>query len=199
MRANDHVPAWRLWVPLLFQTAIIIAIPAQSAYTRLAGKTVVLQTVPVDPYELLQGYSIKLNYDISSLETLQKLPGGRGVSSLAPGTSLYVVLERPTSSTPANIEPWKPVRVSSDRPAVAANQVILKGMYTYGFIKYGLETYYIPEEQRSQINREFDQSSQGGQKQSTLVEIKVDAQGNAVPVSFWVSGTKTGQRHNYRF
>ncbi|HAA32846.1 MAG TPA: membrane-anchored protein, partial [Cyanobacteria bacterium UBA8553] len=67
-------PIWRFWVPLLFQTILILAVPAQALYTQLTGKTVILQTVPVDPYELLRGYSQTLRYDISRQDNLRKLP-----------------------------------------------------------------------------------------------------------------------------
>jgi uncharacterized membrane-anchored protein len=157
---------------------------------------------------------VTLRYDISRLDSLQKLPGwaelvkqhpsgnpGSRVLDLARGTSFYVILEQPKSSTPGIPQAWKPVRVSSDSPAsVAANQVALKGQYTYGSIEYGLETYYIPEEQREQINEDISQSWQKGQNQSTLVEVKVDARGHAVPMSFWVPDAKAQTSlRNYRF
>ncbi len=39
-----HLPIWRLWVPLLLQTGLILASPAQPFYTQITGKTVILQT-----------------------------------------------------------------------------------------------------------------------------------------------------------
>ena len=68
------ISIWRFWAPLLFQTALILAVPAQAVYTQLTGKTVILQTIPVDPYELLRGYSQTLRYDISIQDNLRKLP-----------------------------------------------------------------------------------------------------------------------------
>jgi uncharacterized membrane-anchored protein len=213
--SKKPIPVCRLWLPLLIQTAIILAIPAQPLYTRLTGKTVILQqTAPVDPYHPLRGYSITLSYDISRVDSLQNLPGwaelleqhpssnvSSSASRLAQGTNFYVILEQPKSSTSGIPQAWKPVRVSAKLPAsVAANQVALKGQYTHGTIKYGLETYYIPEEQQEQINYDISQSRQSRQNQSILVEIKVDARGHAVPIGFsvWDVKARTSLR-NYHF
>src|ERR671932_2927426 len=104
------LPTWRFWVPLLFQTALILGVPAQAVYTQLTGKTVILQTVPVDPYELLRGYSQTLRYDISIQDNLRKLPGwkelpknpanGKELTFIKPGTHLYVIFQPPKAPPP---------------------------------------------------------------------------------------------------
>ena len=72
---RSPLPLWRFAVPLLLQIGLVLVPPAQSVYTHITGKTVILQTIPVDPYDPLRGYSQTLSYDISRLETLKKLPG----------------------------------------------------------------------------------------------------------------------------
>jgi uncharacterized membrane-anchored protein len=229
-------PIWRFWAPLLFQTALILAVPAQSAYTQLTGKTVILQTVPVDPYELLRGYSQTLRYDISIQDNLRKLPGwkelpqqprnGKELTFLKPGTRVYVILQAPKASKPSATtaklpEVWTPVAVSSVRPSqLPPNQVALQGLAEHGFIQYGLETYYIPEDQREQINADLREAGSDNSIQSqppqilqppepspslakppVVMEIKVNAQGESVPVSLWArvgQGSKQ-QVRNYRF
>jgi len=149
-----------------------------------------LQTAPVDPYDLLRGYSVTLSYDVARVETLQRLPGWKQVSpdsTSVAGAPFYVILEAPIASN----QPWQPVRLSRV-PTVAANQVALRGRFTGGWITYGLETYYIPEAQREQINRDINQA-QDPQKRPARVEVKVDAQGRAVPMSIWVDN------RNYHF
>ncbi len=204
-----RLPARMLWVPLLFQTGLILALPAQSFYIQLTGKTVVLQTELVDPYDFLRGYSQTLNYDISHIENLRHLPGWKelvkqqvnGYTNLPPysdylaaGTSFYIILEAPPAAESTPPKPWKPVRLSCDRPTyVPANQIALKGNSIDGSIKYGLETYYVPEQRRDEINRDINQAQRGRQQQSLVVEVKIDAQGRAVPISLWVSD------RNYRF
>jgi uncharacterized membrane-anchored protein len=236
MTSNSDSPnstaLWRFWVPLVFQTALILAVPAQAIYTQLRGKTVILQTVPVDPYELPRGYSQTLRYDISSQDNLRKLPGWQELPKqqpngnkltftfIKPGTQFYVILAAPAKPTLAELpQPWEPVAVSIKLPSqLPANQVVLKGIAEYGSIQYGLETYYIPEDQREEINADLraaqkadstqsqllsppPNSSQRPKKPSVVMEIKVNTEGDAVPISLWarVGEAPKQQVRNYRF
>ena len=192
---RSPLPLWRFAVPLLLQIGLILVPPAQSVYTHITGKTVILQTIPVDPYDPLRGYSQTLSYDISRLETLKKLPGWQEISNqqknknvdyLESETELYVVLESPPDGAKQPPLAWKPVKVSSSRPtSLPANQIALKGKGAANMIRYGLETYYFPESQQQEINQAIMQA-QKGQKQSLVVEIKVNEGGYGVPVSLWV-------------
>ena len=206
-----RLPAWRMWVPLLLQIGLIAAVPAPSVYTFITGKTVVLQTVPVDPYDFVRGYSQALSYNISDRTNLQKLPGWKDLpgetTPCPPGvtcpqnthnvyrkTSFYVILEAPKAATnPGRPQAWKPVRVSLENPVnLPANQIAIKGKYNGFLMEYGLETYYMPENEREKVNQEI-REAQTNQRQSFLVEVKVDKTGHAVPVSLWV------RDRNYRF
>ncbi|MEG3898610.1 MULTISPECIES: GDYXXLXY domain-containing protein [unclassified Microcoleus] len=209
--AAKRLPAWRLWGPLLLQIGLIAAVPATAVYTFITGKTVVLQTVPVDPYDLLRGYYQVLSYDISDRTNLEKLPGWKDLPaekiSCPPGvvcqqtthnpkpkTSFYVILEAPKAATNSGRpQAWKPVRVSLKNPTnLPANQIAIKGKYNSWQMEYGLETYYMPEDEREKVNQEISEA-QRNQRQSFLVEVKVDKTGHAVPVSLWV------RDRNYRF
>jgi uncharacterized membrane-anchored protein len=183
---------WRFAIPFGLQLAIILIVPAQSAYTYNFGKPAVLQTLPVDPYDLLRGYSQTLSYDISQISNLEQLPGGK---NLVEGEIFYVILEpnivreklAPTAS--------KVIKVTKKVPQLALNQVALKGKFEQdGQVNYGLETYYLPESQRDKINQEINtlQSDPQG-KRPFVVEIKVDRWGNSVPISLWVD------KHKYTF
>jgi|SRR4028119_2349364 len=228
--SSKPTPIWRFWVPMLFQTALILTVPAQAVYTQITGKTVILQTVPVDPYELLRGYSQTLRYNISSQESLRRLPGwqnlpklkpnGNKLTFIEPGTRLYVILAAPGEPALTKLpQAWKPVAVSLQRPSkLRPNQVALQGLAQNGFIQYGLETYYIPEDQREQINADLRAARLANQNQlqqaqsqidpaqpqeipPVVMEIKVNAQGDAVPVSLWAQVGKASKQQvrNYRF
>lgn len=187
-----RIPAWRLWLPLLCQAALIVAVPAQDAYTFVTGKPIVLQTAPVDPYDLMRGYSQTLGYEISNPATLKSLPGGQLFAQPYQGT-VYLVLVAPDQADARPPKPWKPVRVSATLPQnLTANQVVLKGESDGWRIAYGLETYYMPEDQREQVNTAIGQVQRRTQ-QSFVVEAKVDSSGHAIPISLWV------RDRNYRF
>jgi len=190
--APSRLSGWWFWLPLLFQTGLILTVPAQDAYTYVTGRPVTLQTVPVDPYDLLRGYSQSLSYEISDPNRLENLPGGIVVSSSS--SEFYLVLEAPaTGVTSQPPKPWQPVRLSSICPKhLPQNQVAIQGKTDpYGRISYGLETYYMPEDQRNQINSAISKIRQN--QQAFVVEAKVDSAGNAVPISLWVKD------QNYRF
>ncbi|MEL6163037.1 MAG: GDYXXLXY domain-containing protein [Cyanobacteria bacterium J06628_3] len=192
---NKPIPILRFIIPFVIQAGLLLAIPAQSTYTYLTGRTVILQTIPVDPYSLLTGYYQILNYDISTRSTLEKLPGSKDI--LKDEKSFYVILEEQKSNNKEIPQAWKPIRLTKDIPnSLPENQVALEGKYQRGRIIYGLEQYNMPEDQRNKINNDISQvrrSVTRRDKQPIVVEIKVDSQGKSVPVSMWV------EEINYRF
>ena len=216
MTKNNHI--WQLGVPLLLQTALILAVPAQAVYTQFTGKTVILQTAPLDPYQPLRGYSQTMRYDISSQDSLRDLPGweqlpkqqpdGNQVTFIKPGTLFYVILAAPVSSNLTELpQTWTPIALSPKYPAqLPPNQVALKGLAQRGLIEYGLETYSIPKDQRDRINRDLSAARQANRTQPQqllpiVMEIKVDDRGNAVPISLWAKVGKASdqQIRNYQF
>jgi uncharacterized membrane-anchored protein len=189
---------WKFAVPLVLQTALILAVTAQAVYTHLTGTTVILETRPVDPYDMMRGYYQTLSYKISDTNTLKKLPGWKEIAQANsyPSTSqtFYIVMAKPANpKSTLTPSPWQPIKISRDRPKdLEQNQVAIQGEYISEWqIIYGLETYYMPEDQRIEINEQIGQAQR--QPQAFVVEIKVDRSGNAVPVSLWV------RDRNYQF
>ncbi|MFM7363149.1 MAG: GDYXXLXY domain-containing protein [Cuspidothrix sp.] len=203
-KANKPLPIWRLIAPLLFQVGLIMAVPLQAMYTDVTGKMVVLQTTPVEANDVLRGSSLNLDYNISRPETLRRLPGwndwlrrnSRRGRQVIPGSTLYLILQERQSFRRNELQSWRPIRVSSNRPVyLSNNQVALKGNYQDGLINYGLENYFIPDEQRREINNDLAQIQEGrnSREESILVRVKVDPQGNAVPMGLSI------RDRNYRF
>ncbi|GBE92569.1 GDYXXLXY domain-containing protein [Nostoc cycadae] len=204
-RANKPLPIGRLILPLAIQAGIIFAVPFLSAYTNLTGKEVILQTVPVNSRNVLQGNSLELDYNISRISTLRRLSGwqellrrNRGRNGqLIEGTTLYVILQEQPSFSRGVPRAWRPVRVTSNQPrSLPTNQAALKGVYQDGYVQYGIENYNVPDEERQQINNDVSQAvrqTRDGQLRSIIVKVKVDPQGKAMPVSLWV------RDRNYQF
>lgn len=193
--SSKGLSPWRLWVPLLLQAALVVAVPAHNAYTYLTGQRIVLQTIPADPYDPLRGQYQTLSYEISRFDRLKTLPGGKelfGQHRNHHHFSFYLVLEAPILKAVTAAMPWQPVRVIAERPTdLAANQIALKGQAERQRITYGIETYYMPQKRRDRVNNDIIQVQNRGN--NFVVEARVDDRGNAVPVSLWV-----GDR-NYRF
>jgi uncharacterized membrane-anchored protein len=190
----------RLAVPLLLQSLLICSIPFQSIYALATGTTVVLKTMPVDPYDLLRGYYQVLSYDISSFDTLRQLSGWAKLNrnqeqdTIAQNQQVYVTLAKIPAVNPQAPEAWKPIAIGDKFPVdLSADKIAIKGTSNGRSIIYGLETYYMPEDRKDDVNEDINQARSSGGKRNLLVEIKVDNRGLATPVSLWV-GSK-----QYRF
>ncbi|MFW6316635.1 MAG: GDYXXLXY domain-containing protein [Cyanobacteriota bacterium] len=189
----------RFLLHLTFQIALIVAIPAQAIYTHFTGTEVVLQTVPVDPYDFLRGYSQTLRYNISPVEQLENLTGWESLvrqtrdneeDTVPPdGTSFYVILQAPeTENTSTRPTPWEPIAVRYERPAdLGDQQVAIRGELNNRWVDYGLERYYFPEQQREELNQRIRRLLEAeNEERPFFVEVKVDERGNAVAVSLWL-------------
>ncbi len=190
----------RLAIPLLLQSLLICSIPFQSIYALATGTTVILKTMPVDPYDLLRGYYQVLSYDISDFDTLRKLSGwaklNRNVQqdTIDRNQQVYITLAKITAANPQTPEAWKPIAIGNKFPVdLSADKIAIKGTSNGNSIIYGLETYYMPEDRKDDVNKDIDRARSSDEKRNLLVEIKVDNRGLATPVSLWV-GSK-----QYRF
>jgi uncharacterized membrane-anchored protein len=100
-------------------------------------------------------------------------------------------LQSPADVTGRPPQAWKAISVASRYPdKLQANQMALRGRDLRGRIVYGLETYFMPEDQRDAINQEINnqQINQAGEssKPAFVVEVKVGSGGNAVPIAIWL-------------
>ncbi|WP_345237940.1 GDYXXLXY domain-containing protein [Hymenobacter saemangeumensis] len=103
------------------------------------GQTIRLRTRPVDPRNILYGDYVRLNYDISRLDTSLWRGPGRVPDR---GRRVWVLLRR---ASPA----WQAAGVYGEAPATTADQVALPAQVENSWrgisLRYGLERYYIPE------------------------------------------------------
>jgi len=147
------------------QFLVLAAAPAQKIYTRATGRSVSLKMRPVDPYNVLGGYYVTLNYEIAS-------PGLFPNSGDYRGERVYAILERRADGE------WRPVSLSNSHPAhLPENRVAIRGRYSYSSIEYGIEEFFIPEDKRAEIDEGLRKH-----RDQARVEIKVDSEGNAALV-----------------
>ncbi len=194
--SDTTTPPWRFAVTLLAQFALIVGVPAQAMITYFAGEPVILQTAPVDPYDLLRGYSQTLNYDISQVSILEKLPGWETIKAELEADAdnafqpmlIYVTLGSPETEMNQGIPtPWEPVAVGLNPPKdLAIDEVALAGQLYYGQVTYGLERYYMPEDQKDGINDHIADINRRFPTDPPMV-VEVRVKGNhAVPATLWV-------------
>ncbi|HMP82881.1 MAG TPA: GDYXXLXY domain-containing protein [Verrucomicrobiota bacterium] len=133
-----------LLVILALQCAWILGTTFQQERVLRVGKTVLLETQPVDPRDLLRGDFVILNYTISTL------PGNVFTPPLSEsppaGQTIYVALEQRGKfhvAVRADTSPFEP----------ASDQVLIMGQSQPGWrndtnsvrVEYGLERYYVAE------------------------------------------------------
>jgi uncharacterized membrane-anchored protein len=153
-------------VAVILQVLILVGVPARKAYTRATGRGVVLKVAPVDPYSILSGYYVILDYDISRPASY---PNGPKFES---GEVIYAIVEQQADGL------WKPVGIDRAFPKnLPGNRVAMRGRWNEWRIEYGIEEFYIPEEKRTVIADDL-----GKNQNEARVEVKVDAQGNAALV-----------------
>ena len=108
-----------------------------------SGVTILLETRPVDPRDLLRGDYVILSYQISTVLLNQFAPA---VANLAPGQTVYVALEKKGE--------FHGVKRASTHPLEPLEgEVVLRGTSNPGWrtpggsatIDYGLERYYVGE------------------------------------------------------
>ncbi len=145
------------------QLAILAAIPARRVMARSSGTTVTLKMRPVDPYDILSGYHMVIRYDISNLKETD------GWDDAPLGGHIYVVLIEDLQGD------WNAVSVHEDMPEdPPAGAVIIKGWRDYSSVKYGIENFYIPEENRHEIEDDLR-----GNIDKARAEVAVGADGTA--------------------
>jgi uncharacterized membrane-anchored protein len=142
------------------QVISLLGMIAYKYRTVLTGDVVVLETVPVDPRDLLRGDYVQLRFKITSVPS-------RFCSGECPkaGSDAYVTLEK-------EIQSWDAVKVSKKSPKTKSGQVTIRGKVKSDKgniqVDYKINSYYVPEGQ--------------GRKHERIKywEVYVDRSGNPV-------------------
>ena len=152
-----------LWI------AVAVGLIISKQHIIRTGKTVLLETVPVDPRDFLRGDYVILRYKISTLD-LQQIQSEK--SYYGRGERVYVRLEPKERF-------WEAAAVKTKR-SVSDNGVYIKARVKYCYNKklelnYGIESYFVPEGEGKDIEKNMR-----GNKSSVEVEALVDTSGNAI-------------------
>lgn len=156
------------------QGAILAAVPGKQVYTRATGKLITIKTAPVDPYDFLSGYHVVLSYEIS------RPPGfdepTRWDRRTAREQPVYVMLKAGDDKV------WSATSVHNTWPQkVPDGCLVIKGYPSYRRIRYGIESYFIPEKGREAIENDLRQN-----QRQAKAQIKVDRFGNAALIRLLV-------------
>ena len=136
---------------VLFQVLILVGLVSYNEVSIATGKTVVLQTVPVDPLDIFRGEYVQLRYSIS---TLSKIPG---LAELEYGKKTYVHLEqtgevwKATEVSKVKHDDWEYFiagRVTSIRVPIQATSSVS--------VEYGINAYFVPQGKGQEIQSAHD-------------------------------------------
>ena len=178
----------RLFVVVLVQTLILLAMIGMRQWTLATGIPVILETQPIDPRSLFSGDYVRLNYKVSDLR-LEELAGDRLFKR---HDTVFVVL------APEG-DYWKAVSVHRDRPQSGDGQAVIKGSVEYTgdtmwdaarnkavevkhlHVRYGIEDYFVQEGTGRELERPR-------QDEKVSIEVAVDRFGNAGIKAVLVNG-----------
>lgn len=161
-------PRLAFLIIVLFQILILVGLMGFNEANLAFGKSVVLQTAPVDPRDIFRGDYVVLRYEISTLSNIH-------VSRIfKEGDKAYVRLEQRGDVWEAtNIwhvprEEWAPF-IAGKVTNVRDNRITMK---------YGIEAYFVPEGKGREIERAED----------IKVRVSVDRSGIAIIKNLIVDG-----------
>ena len=94
------------------------------------------------------------------------------------GDTVYAVLEAQGEG-----QPWRPVRLTGELPRdLPPNQVALRARLSAGRLDFGLDEFYIPEVERTDVERALIEN-----RRQARVEVRVDQSGNSALVALHVA------------
>lgn len=126
---------------VVFQLLILLGLIGFNEATLAFGKSVVLQTGPVDPRDLFRGDYVVLRYEIS---TISSIPG---LNNVHEGDKVYVHLEQYG-------DVWEATEGAKE--CHADWDVCIAGEVVNYQIRYGIESYFVPEGKGHDIERADD-------------------------------------------
>jgi uncharacterized membrane-anchored protein len=165
----------------------IASYTAYKEYYLRAGEEVMLKVAPVDPRDIFRGDYVILNYEISSQnkERLQLADEGK-TAYFMQGKTVYVMLEKDGKY-------YKSGDVYVTRPAEGLfikGEVDFWGMGSNFTIIYGIENFFVPEDQGKIIES-------GSNMNRVSAKVVINAYGNASIKELYIDDKKADFKSNY--
>jgi len=152
----------RLIIALVVLIGIAGGFMLYLSFPLLTGKTIILKTQPVDPFDFFRGQYLTINYEISRVDLS---------TDAKEGDTVYVSLKEGEDKV------WHAEKVSSSKPEKGG--VFIKGTAKQSWrglgVEYGIEQYFF--ERDAHIPR------------MDSIKVKVDSSGQARIVELLMNGT----------
>ncbi len=192
---------WRVTaVVLLLSTALAWIIWERMGLLQ-SGREVLLQSVPVDPRDLLRGDYVILSYDFSRIDT-RELPT-HSPRPFGRNDRAFLRLKRADDGfwRAVSLNARKPQNLSPDEAVIAAwvhrvhapwkkkrhpdepPEAPCQGVCQIVYLRFGIEKYFVPEGAGKALERERDQRKLG-------IIAKLSPSGQAVIAGLQIDGRK---------
>ena len=129
-------------VVVALQVAFLLGWAGYCEWSRAGAPTVLLQTRPVDPRDLLRGDYMILNYEVSRVP----LPEGSPAEAALPGREIWVTLRRGVRFHAVAATSWAAPDGGREETVVRGR---VRGRPAPGqreiTVDYGIEKYFVPE------------------------------------------------------
>ncbi len=156
---------------------IAVGVILSKQWTLSTGTRVLLETVPVDPRDLLRGDYVVLNYKIGTLD-LTKINYKK--QYYKPGEIIYVKLEPREKYWEAG-EIREKKYIEQDGVYIKAK---VKSFYEHNLrLDYGINSYFVPEGR----GKDIETSMRSGSNNQVSVEVYIDRFGNAVLSKIYIN------------
>ncbi len=149
------------------QIVILIWLAAGRYLILAGGESALLRTVPYDPYHLMMGNYVQLNYTVSEIEFSEHHTDIEDLDQIGHGESVYVVWTKGGKYHEAT-------GLYRNRPVVADDQLLVKARFLWHYdgkvrVEYGIERFYVPDGQGKHIEKP---------SHTIEVEVKVGKRGD---------------------
>ena len=114
------------FIAIIVLVVIFVGFFLYAAWPTMQGTGVELKLLPVDPFDLIRGQYLILNYEIN--QAPEELPAG---------SQVFVVLEKGEDGI------HHPVRYSNEWPVTRAGQVVIRGLSSGRRVDYGIESLFM--------------------------------------------------------
>jgi uncharacterized membrane-anchored protein len=135
---------WLFVAAVALQLIVLLSVPAPKVWTRYRGTSALLAIEPADPFDPMRGWYLTLRYEAGrpgAYEGAERPPNDR---------TIWAVVE------PDEDGVARPVRLSLERPRdLSGSELLLRGWVRKGRIDYGVETFFVPEKRREEIEQDL--------------------------------------------
>lgn len=136
---------------VILQGAVLVSMIAKQELLLKHGTKIMLKCVPVDPRSLFSGDYVRLNYEISQIREGESEKEKSKFDEFSPDDTIYVALAKNKNDQFYSIADY----AKTHDKLGAEYHVVLKGKvedaYSSLQIRYGLETYFVPQNEGKEI------------------------------------------------